>query len=340
MKFVDIPDLIRLPYFSLNSEKKIVLKPQYRNYIIIDAHTHLGWTYLLARKINLLASHANTHYFFPERGNQFDISHYNAVDFEANNAKKARLETIRGAFNSHGYSKTHTIPNILEEMDRMGINSSFVLAIDFLALSTNSEQILNSIASHEEGKKRLVSFISLHPLMKDKEQRLKDFVRLGAKGIKLHPQIQLFKPTHKGAYEIYELAKAYQLPIIFHTGLSPISPKWQKRFVEPFYFKKVCSDFPENIFILGHSGGAFDHIEAMQLSKRYKHVYLELSGQPPQVIQEMINKNGYEKMLFGSDWPYYPSVLPLAKVLLATEGMKEGVREALLGKNAQRLLKI
>jgi len=339
MKFVDIADLIRLAYFELDDKKKIVLKPQYKKNAIVDAHTHLGWSYLLARKVNLQLSYTNTQYFFPEKDNAFDISHYNAVDFKVENAKKARFETVRGAFNSNGYSRTHTIPNILADMNRMGICSSIVLAIDFPTLSTNSEQILNSIASNEEGKKRLIPFISLHPLMRNKEQKLKDFIKSGARGIKLHPQIQLFKPTHKGAYEIYELAKAYKLPILFHTGLSPISPKWQKRFVEPIYFKKVCADFPENVFILGHSGGAFDHKEAMQLAKQNKNVYLELSGQPPQVIKEIIQKNGHEKLFFGSDWPYYPSVLPLAKVLLATEGMKDDVRTAILGKNVQSLLK-
>lgn len=339
MKFVDVLDLIRLPYFELNKKNKIVLKPQYKKHIIIDAHTHLGWSYLLARKINLLASHTTTRHFFPEKGNPFDISHYTAVDFESNNAKKARWETVRGTFNTQGFSKTHTIPNLLEEMSRMGISGSFVLAIDFPVLSTNSEQILMSISSNKENKKNLFPFISLHPLMRNKEQRLQKFLKEGAKGIKLHPQIQLFKPTHKGAYEIYELARAYNLPILFHTGLSPISPQWQKRFVEFSHLKKVCSDFPENMFILGHSG-VLNYKEAMQLSKQYKQVYLELSGQPPQIIKEMIQKNGYEKLLFGSDWPYYPSVLPLAKVLLATEGMKEGIREALLGKNALRFLKI
>ena len=339
MKFRDILDLARLPYFEINNDKKIILKPQYKKYPIIDIHTHLGWSYLFAQKINLHAYHEKTHYFFPETGNPFDISHYSAVDYKARNAKKARRETVRGLLNTKGFGKTHSIPNLIEEMNRMGINQSVVLAIDFPVASKNSEHIMSSIASHEEGRKRLITFISLHPREKNKEQKLKRFLAQGAKGIKLHPQIQLFRPIHKGAYEIYELAKKYKLPILFHTGLSPLSPKWHQRYVEFSYFKKVCADFPYNTFILGHSG-VLDYKEAIQLSRQYEHVYLELSGQPPQVIKEMIKVNGSEKLFFGSDWPYYPSALPLAKVLLATEGMREGVREAILGKNAQRVLKI
>ncbi|MCX6730405.1 MAG: amidohydrolase family protein [Candidatus Roizmanbacteria bacterium] len=339
MKFVDVHDLIRLPYFAINSDKKLVLKPQYKKYRIIDAHTHLGWSYLFSRKIDLTILHEKTHYFFPERNNSFDITHYTAVDFEEKNAKKARFETIRGAFNRQGYSKTHTIPNLLNEMDRMGIKRSIVLAIDFPLVSNNSEHILKSIALHEDGKKRLIPFISLHPMERNKEKKLKRFIALGAKGIKLHPQIQLFKPTHKGAYEIYELAKTYNIPILFHTGLSPISPEWQRRYVEFSHFKKMCADFPDNLFIFGHAG-VLDYKEAIVLSKKYKKVYLELSGQPPQIIKEMININGYEKLFFGSDWPYYPSILPLAKVLLATEGMKDSIRQALLGGNIENIVGI
>lgn len=337
MRFNNIYELVKLPYFELDSNKKIVLRPQYKKHHIVDSHTHLGWSYLFSRKINLHLSYEKTHYFFPERHNAFDITHYTAVDFEDKNAKKARLETVRGAFNSRGYSKTHTIPNILEEMKRMGIERSIVLAIDFPLVSKNSEHILTSIASNEEGKKRLIPFISLHPMERNKEKKLKQFILNGARGIKLHPQIQLFKPTHKGAYEIYELAKAYNLPILFHTGLSPISPSWQRRFVEFSHFRKMCLDFPDNLFIFGHAG-VLDYKEAIALSKKYKNVHLELSGQPPQIIKEMIKINGYDKLLFGSDWPYYPSVLPLAKVFLATEGMKEEVRSAILGGNVERIL--
>jgi len=338
MKFADVQDLIRLPYFEFDKNERIILKAEYHKYRIIDAHTHLGWSYLFSHAVDLSLQYERTNYFFPENNNAFDISHYTAVDFEVKNAKKARFETVRGAFNAEGYSKTHTIPNILAEMKRMRIEQSIILAIDFPLVSRNSEHILQSIKLHKEGAKHLVPFISLHPLETNKEQKLKTFIAQGAKGIKLHPQIQLFKPTHKGAYEIYELAKIYNLPILFHTGLSPISPKWQRKFVDFSHFKQVCIDFPRNLFIFGHAG-VLDYKDAMYLSKKYRNVFLELSGQPPQIIKEMIKINGHEKLLFGSDWPYYPSVLPLAKVLLATEGMKDDIRGSILSGNIERILK-
>ena len=52
----------------------------------------------------------------------------------------------------------------------------------------------------------------------------------------------------------------------------------------------------------------------------------------------MVDGIGDERVLFGSDWPFYPFEFPLAKSLIATEGKPE-LREKILYKNAVRLLK-
>lgn len=337
MRFKDVLDLDKLPYFKKSGGHLFLKKEYIPKGGIVDAHTHLGWWYLFGKQINLWKKTQETHYFFPKSNNPVDFSHYTAFDYLPQNKKRAQIETVRAAIDSSGYSSTHTIPNRLEEMDRLGIKKSIVLAIDFPVVSRNSESILKAVNKDKESTQRFEVYISLHPLEMNKEKKLKEFLKKGAKGIKLHPQIQMFKPTHKGAYEIYDLALHYNLPILFHTGLSPISPRWQGKFVHFDLFKKVILDFPKNIFILGHSG-VLDYKEAMHIAEGRESVYLELSGQTPSIIKEMIQKNGYDNLLYGSDWPYYPSALPLAKALIATEGMKGGVRDAILRKNAQRLL--
>ncbi len=336
MKFDDVLDLDKLPYFT-KSEGKLFLKKEYIPQSgIIDSHTHLGWWYLFGRPINLSKKTKETLYFFPEKDNPVDFTQYTAFDYLPQNKKRARLETVRAAIDSSGYSSTHTIPNRLEEMNRLGIKKSVVLTIDFPVISHNSDSVLHAIKKNEESKKRLDVYVSLHPLEQNKEKKLKEFIKKGARGIKLHPQIQMFKPTRKGAYEIYELALQYKLPILFHTGLSPISPRWQQKYVEFSLFEKVIKDFPKNTFILGHSG-VLDYKRAIEIARGRENIFLELSGQPPSIITDMIKLNGHDNLLYGSDWPYYPSVLPLAKVFLATEGMKKEVREAILQGNARRL---
>jgi predicted TIM-barrel fold metal-dependent hydrolase len=133
-----------------------------------------------------------------------------------------------------------------------------------------------------------------------------------------------------------ELATSYHMPVLFHCGFTPLSPRWQKRFSVMEDYEKIVSWYTKTPIILGHTG--IDEWEkAVQIAKKYDHVYLELSGQPPQVIKKIIQVLGDDRLLFGSDWPYYPAALPLAKVLLATEGL-EKTREKLLYGNAHKLL--
>ena len=54
-------------------------------------------------------------------------------------------------------------------------------------------------------------------------------------------------------------------------------------------------------------------------------------------LAELIDRVGSERLLFGSDWPFYHLASSLAKVLLATEGRPD-VRRAILHGNADRLL--
>lgn len=157
-------------------------------------------------------------------------------------------------------------------------------------------------------------------------------------GIKLHPTFQLFRPTNRFALEIYDLAAKHELPILFHTGFSPLMPKFFRKFVVFGEFEKVVKDFPDTIFILGHSAIS-EYERAAKLGRKNENVYLEVSGQPPQAIKKMINTMGDERILFGTDWPFYPIAISLAKVLVGTEGSFKS-RERILGKNAKKLLMV
>jgi predicted TIM-barrel fold metal-dependent hydrolase len=54
-------------------------------------------------------------------------------------------------------------------------------------------------------------------------------------------------------------------------------------------------------------------------------------------LREMLDATGGERMLFGSDWPFYHLAATLAKVLIVTEGRPDA-RTAILRGNADRLL--
>jgi len=102
------------------------------------------------------------------------------------------------------------------------------------------------------------------------------------------------------------------------------------------HYEGALRSFPEVQFVLGHAG-ARDVADAIPLAERYPNVWLDVHGQGVTKLHELIERVGSERLLFGTDWPFYHLAATLAKVLLVTEGRPE-VRRAILRGNADRLL--
>jgi len=91
------------------------------------------------------------------------------------------------------------------------------------------------------------------------------------------------------------------------------------------------------VFIFGHSGVCEYKLVAEYL-KKFPSSYAELSSQSQHSIRYLIDEVGYERLLFGSDWPALPQAITLSRVLIATSENKDA-RDHILSKNAKKLLK-
>jgi len=323
--FADIPALKKLKYFTLSSEGRICLRAGVVKRII-DSHTHIGW----GRMDDPIPE--PTEYVFPYTNASIDLSHYSAHDYTTPLIKRARLETVRAVL-ARGRNYHCSASHLERDMDALRISSVVVLAVDIFG-KINSEIVLQTASQKPD---LFIPFISLHPRKKFNHILMKKYVARGARGMKIHPPMQMIRPCSRYVCSMMELATAYALPVLFHCGSSPLSPRIQDRFSVMEDYRTIVSQYKTIPIILGHSG--VDEWEtAVSIAKEYEHVYLELSGQPPEVIKKIIRKIGSDRLFFGSDWPYYPAALPLAKVLIATEG-NERVREKILYKNIQHLLK-
>ena len=101
-------------------------------------------------------------------------------------------------------------------------------------------------------------------------------------------------------------------------------------------YAKAIEACPETTFILGHSG-ALEFEAGLKLAQRHEKVWLEISCQSLSNVRRVVREGPPDKILFGSDWPFYHQAIPLAKALLATEDLDPEVRASLLWKNACRL---
>ena len=131
---------------------------------------------------------------------------------------------------------------------------------------------------------------------------------LQLKGIKLHPEIEFFDPNEAELMEpIYEAARRYRVPIIFHTGMSSKA--------SPGVIAELAARFKDVPVILGHMGVSEYVKLAVAVARQNENIFLETSvvGWMP-LLLEAFRGVGTSKILFGSDHPYNPLPMEVEKI--------------------------
>ena len=322
-------DLARLPYFQVVEGELRLADPSLGP--AIDMHTHLALSYLTPSTVDLERETARTmHYLDVDDPVELDV--YANKNFSPDALKRLTHDLTWAALGASGMRSTHTFPNLSREMRGLGIRQSVLLPIDAPVLSNNAERWL-------EGARRRTEFIgfgSVHPLRPDAGRILDAQKRLGARGIKLHPAVQMVGPDHRLCLRVCRMCGERDLPVLFHCGPVDIETRLGRRLSQVYRYEKAIAECPGTRFVLGHSG-ALQYPEGIALAGRYPNVWLELASQSLTGVQRILAEAPQDRIVFGSDWPFYHQGPPLAKVFLATEG-NDKLRRDVLHDNAARLL--
>lgn len=332
VRFRDLKDLSTLPWFSLNEEGRLVVKDRSLG-PIADLHTHLALAFVRPMQLDLQAAPRETEHYLPGCCS-LHLDVYVNENFTPEDLAKTKRDLTLGSLTASGMRQTHTVPNLLREMRELGITHSVILPIDFPALSSNSESALGAVNGHEG----LIGFCSVHPYGPNPERKLDELVAMGAKGIKLHPNVQCFRPDARRAMRLYRAAGERNLPILWHCGPVGIEPALGRYLTQVRFYERPIAEHPRTQFILGHAG-AKQAPEAVELQRKYPNVWLELSSQSVSSIKDIFRRADPDRIVYGTDWPWYHQAIGLAKVLMATDGKPELRHKVLFG-NAARLLKL
>lgn len=310
--------------------------------LAIDMHCHFGISVLLAPEINLHARTERVQHLLdcdgPEKlGSELDLDVYINANFTDDDLSSLRVGTVAQGLWGSTAAATQTIPNLVAEMDATRVERAVILPIT-LGLPFGDDLAERWIAAIDESDagERFVKGGSVHPRDSDRIAKLERYAAGGARIIKLHPTMMRFYPDEPTMMEIYEACDRLGLAVFFHCGRAGIEPEVTHRYALPRHYEAPLAEFPNVQFVLGH-GGARDAAAALELAPRYENAWLGIHGQGVTWLSEMIRKTGGERLLFGTDWPFYHLAATQAKVLIATEGEPE-VRHALLRGNAERLL--
>jgi predicted TIM-barrel fold metal-dependent hydrolase len=329
MRFTSLHDLARLPWFELRDGGRLaVADPSVGP--VVDVHTHFALSYGLPPSVDLQRSTPRTEHYLPAE-RPLDLEPYGNRNFTAEDLRRLKRDLTLASLTAGGMRATHTVPNLAREMAELGVARSCILPIDFPVLSRNAETKLAAIA----GRSEFIGFGSVHPWARDVEGKLDRQVALGARGVKVHPAVQMVGPESPRAMHLYRLCAQRKLPVLWHCGPVDIETRLGRRLSQVRRYSKPIERNPETTFILGHAG-ALQMPEALELAKRHANVWLDVSCQGVAGVRRILDEADPGRILFGSDWPFYHQAIGLAKVLIATEDRRE-LRAKLLHLNAERL---
>ena len=331
-------DLARLPWFEVREGRLALADDTLPR--AVDMHAHLALAYVLPTRINLRARTPETYHYLRLQ-DRLDLASYGNRNYTPERLAEMKRDLTLGAVRAGGLRATHTAPNLLRDMDDMGVAATVLLPIEWPVFSRNTDEWLDACA----GQDRLINFGSVHPLDPRLEHEVDRQAARGVHGFKMHPAVQLMPPDHGRALKLYRAAARHHLPVLFHCGPVGIEPALGRRFSQLPGYRRAVEACPETTFVLGHSG-ALQMDQALALANAHGNVYLELSSQGLPNVRRILEEGPRDRIVFGSDWPFYSQAMPWAKVLLATEELaadaaeRAALRAAVLYDNAARLLKL
>lgn len=166
----------------------------------------------------------------------------------------------------------------------------------------------------------------------------------GACGIKLHPPLQRLDFADRAIWPIIEVCSRLDLVIVSHSGPS----RDGSGLGEPQAFRPILDAFPSLRIVLAHMGGAAWR-QLPGIARDYPHVQFDLCeiveqlGAPrapsPGELSALIRNVGVERVMMGSDFPWYDIDHTVERVL-SLPGLSADEARLILGDNAVRFFRL
>lgn len=226
------------------------------------------------------------------------------------------------------------ISTLLEHGARAGIDHFIVQSVATTPKQVSS--INNFIAaSVAESGGRFTGLGTLHHESENMEADVEEIIRLGLRGVKIHPDIQRVKLDDYRLLRMYELCEG-RLPILIHTGDSRYDYSNPNRMIP------ILDTYKELTVIGAHFGGWSIWEDAWREYAGRENFYVDCSSSlyaiDPETAVELIHAYGADRVLFGTDYPLWTPESELERFMQL--GLTESEREDILWGNAARLFGI
>ena len=180
---------------------------------------------------------------------------------------------------------------------------------------------------------QFVGFMTLHQDTPNMEAEIERACAMGLKGIKLHPDTQGVNMDDERLMVAYAIAERRGLPVIFHCG------DYRYDFSHPRRLCRILHEFPNLVVNAAHFGGWSIYDYALEFLE-HERCFLDMSSSMrylgPRRTRELVETYGYDRIMFGSDFPMWTPGDELN--VFRSLGFGEAALERMCWHNAERFL--
>lgn len=233
-----------------------------------------------------------------------------------------------------------TVDQLLQRMDAAGMTQAILspAAADRQAEGIVNTRRMNDVVANavrEHPTRFPAGFGLVEPrheeLAIDELLRLLDDLHLA--GIAVHPMLEgYYLDTPLRVEPLFEILDDRRALCLMHCSPDPGSGE------SPAAVRAVVSKYPNVTTFLGHAFlTATQQAAAVELVREFPHVYLDVAYQSdPRMTESLVSAVGSERVVFGTDQPFYAPGDVLRSVLNAD--ISETDKNNILFANVQRVL--
>ncbi len=225
-----------------------------------------------------------------------------------------------------------SVKTLLARGDLAGTHRFVILPV---AIRPDRTRHINEFIAGEVAREpRLFGFGTVHAGMEDIADEVDFIEENGLKGIKMHPDFQLFNIDDERLFPMYEQIQE-RLPVIFHVGDDRYD------YSHPQRVRRILELFPRLQVIAAHFGSYALYREAYDLLKD-KDCFFDVSSSlmfmDEGVAEGYINSYGAGRFVYGSDFPMWDPVTEMERFLKLK--LTDDQFEQIAHKTAEYILKL
>ena len=207
--------------------------------------------------------------------------------------------SIREFYSIEGSGLDGTVTQLLRQGEKAGISRFVVLPV---ALKPDRVSGINNFIVEQVSRiPKFIGFGTLHAAMPDLAEETQRILAIGLRGIKMHPDSQVFPINDPRLFPAYEILQD-TAPVLLHMG----DPRYD--YSHPLRLKRVLEQFPRLEVIASHFGGYSMYDTACSILKDtncYFDISSSLMFMGEGVAERYIRTYGAHRMVYGTDFPLW-----------------------------------